>query len=276
MSKVEQVEEVKAVGKSGSVVSKPSLASKPNPTTPTTPLSVMDLSIDPWRMRYRRGTTDEKAIHEVWKLAVYRNNKIGFQVQPGDVVLDLGGNIGSFTMYALAHGAARVITAEPHPDNVALLKSNVELNNQVAAVTILPCAISWDLPPLVERILYVPQEDRNTYRHTIIPVRGRKQLLIDQRRFQDILSDDITFVKMDIEGSERAILESCTGWRNVRRLVFEYHFDKRKNSNYKSFERFHQVMNILRAQGFTVHHKPLPLNGIPNYFPCDTVVHCTR
>lgn len=248
-----------------STVENPEKVENPN-------LRVMDLSITPWRMTYRPDTTDEKAIHEVWKLAVYRNNKIGFQVQPGDVVLDLGGNIGSFTMYALAHGARSVVTVEPHPDNVTMIHRNVKLNNQTAAVTILPCAVSWDLPPIEEWILYV----QGTYRHTIIPVRGRKQLLIDQRRFQDILSDEVTYVKMDIEGSERTILESCTEWKNVRRLVFEYHFDKRKNSNYKSFERFHQVMEILRTQGFTVHHKPLPMSGIPNYFPCDTIVHCTR
>ena len=45
-------------------------------------------------------------------------------VQKGDVVLDVGANIGAYTREALDEGASVVIAIEPGPENVACLRRN--------------------------------------------------------------------------------------------------------------------------------------------------------
>lgn len=226
-----------------------------------------------FKLQYRPGTTDEKAMDEVCKTQVYQNR--GFKVEEGDVWLDCGAQIGSFTIWALKHGASKVISVEPHPDNQALLKHNTYLNIKEDCVDIKRGAVRWELPEEKERLLWV-SKDKNTYRHSTFKVRGRESIPVDYFRFEDLLTDEVTAVKMDIEGAEREILENITDWKNVRKLVFEYHFTKKKGDRYNQFETFHTIMNRLRDQGFTVHHKKLPDTGEPNYFPADEIVYCWK
>ena len=46
------------------------------------------------------------------------------------VWLDLGGNIGTFTVNVLAKGC-KVYTYEPEPNNYKLLKKNIDLNSKL-------------------------------------------------------------------------------------------------------------------------------------------------
>ncbi|HYO81134.1 MAG TPA: FkbM family methyltransferase, partial [Bryobacteraceae bacterium] len=47
-----------------------------------------------------------------------------FAVRPGDVVLDCGANIGTFTRTALNRGAKTVVAIEPAPENLECLRRN--------------------------------------------------------------------------------------------------------------------------------------------------------
>lgn len=38
--------------------------------------------------------------------------------------------------------------------------------------------------------------------------------------------ENIDGIKLDIEGSEAEVLNSISDWKNVRKLVFEYHFGR--------------------------------------------------
>jgi FkbM family methyltransferase len=43
-------------------------------------------------------------------------------VESGDVVIDVGGHLGTFTRFALDHGARQVVGLEPEPRNVACFR----------------------------------------------------------------------------------------------------------------------------------------------------------
>ena len=64
-------------------------------------------------------------------------------VQPGDVVLDVGAYIGTWTKQALARGAKRVIAIEPTPSSVECLKRNLAAEVAAGKVVIYPKGI-WD------------------------------------------------------------------------------------------------------------------------------------
>lgn len=58
------------------------------------------------------------------------------------MILDIGAHIGLFSLYLSRRWPnARIFAVEPHPDNLHLLRANLDLNN-AANVTILPVAVS--------------------------------------------------------------------------------------------------------------------------------------
>jgi FkbM family methyltransferase len=70
-------------------------------------------------------------------------------IQPGDTVLDVGANIGIFSVLAarLVGPAGRVVGFEPGPDNLARLAANLRLNG-VMNVTVVDQPVSDRIEPV--------------------------------------------------------------------------------------------------------------------------------
>jgi FkbM family methyltransferase len=83
--------------------------------------------------------TDEIVIKEIWEEDVYEVKETRFN--RGGVVIDIGANIGAFSLYAAYHGAT-VYAIEPEPHNLEALKQNIKLNNKEDSVYVCPYAIS--------------------------------------------------------------------------------------------------------------------------------------
>ena len=64
-------------------------------------------------------------------------------VQPGDVVLDCGANIGIFSKTALASGARLVVAVEPAPDTLECLRRNLGREIAERRVIVYPKGV-WD------------------------------------------------------------------------------------------------------------------------------------
>jgi len=68
--------------------------------------------------------SDAPVVREIWCENVY-------EVYDGDlsdtgIVVDLGANIGAFSLYAAALGAKKVIAVEPEKNNLRLLRQNID------------------------------------------------------------------------------------------------------------------------------------------------------
>lgn len=83
--------------------------------------------------------TDDIVITEVWDINVYEVEDKHFN--NGGVVVDLGANIGSFSIYAACRGA-KVYAVEPEPGNLTILNKNILLNNMKKHIVVAPYAIS--------------------------------------------------------------------------------------------------------------------------------------
>jgi FkbM family methyltransferase len=152
-------------------------------------------------------------IHERGTTALFR--KI---VREGDVVVDLGANIGYFTMLAarLVGKDGRVYAFEPEPRNYDLLLRNIELNGY-QNVTAIQKAVA-DRPGSVK--LFICPYD--TGHHTINKYDGiqayrpdyvnkRKEFIEVEQVSLDEFFQEVTtpvdVIKMDVEGSEMLALD---------------------------------------------------------------------
>ena len=63
-----------------------------------------------------------------------------------------------------------------------------------------------------------------------------------------VLTEEMTYVKMDIEGAELALLRGyeCGAWRSVSRVAVEYSFTKARD-----MAHFREVLGLLEREGFT-------------------------
>lgn len=193
----------------------------------------MDLKFDPSTgMLYREDTLDQYVIKEVGRC--YAN----LVLRPDDIVLDLGGNIGAYAK-TIAQKVAKVITCEPEPENFDILMRNiVELEN----VEPLQVAVVGDDRDTVR--LFVNGE-KNKGSHSLVVQGGRDFVEVQARSLEDLLFEyEPTVIKMDIEGSEYELLNSCN-LDGVRALAVEFHLTRK---DYKA--ALPGVRDRLAVQGF--------------------------
>jgi len=223
-------------------------------------------------IQYRPNTTDEKVIPEVLKKCVYERKAIDFFINTNEIWLDLGANIGTFSLLCLARGA-KVIAFEPEPENFALLNQNLQANFSKNFKTLQQAVgtVQGVLP------LYICKGEYNKYRHTLVPIRGRSTINVPVQPILKVLAKyKPNCIKMDIEGAEIQILESLTpndyAKANIKKLVFEYSFDIDR-----SIPRFLSIINNLRKYFSRVHYDKVKENEeYYNYFPACTNVFCVK
>lgn len=169
----------------------------------------------------RPATTDDDVLREVWDEQVYVTRRDELE---GLTVLDLGANIGAFTVLALASGADRVVAIEPDPGNFARLCDHVEANLPTSIATtgeviLLPVAAGG----VTERGFVVGEE---AHAHTefdrsdgAIPVE-----IIDVAELVEA-HGPFDMVKIDIEGAEWDVLPRLLeiGMAGVSSMIVEHH-----------------------------------------------------
>ena len=143
-----------------------------------------------------------KGVYEPFETELVRR-----ELKPGDVVLDLGANIGYYTLLCakLVGQAGKVFAFEPDPDNFAILERNVELNEYENVVAVQAAVSNSSGTASLhlasenkgDHRLYGSQDDRPT-------------IEVETLRLDEYLSDysgPIDFVKVDIQGAEGMALE---------------------------------------------------------------------
>ena len=220
----------------------------------------------------RPHTTDDKVIIEVLKTCVYEKPSIDFFIEENEKWLDLGGNIGTFSLLCLARNA-KVISYEPEKENFNLMKKNIKLNfPSTNNVKFVNEAVGIKTG---KTELYLCKGDYNKYRHTIYKKKGRDSITIPIKSIKSVLSKTrVNCIKMDIEGAEIDILEFLTPSDykkyGIKKMVFEYSFDIDN-----SIPRFLKIMKNLKKYFKNVHWTKVKENELTyDYFPAATLVFC--
>merc|ERR1712146_684252 len=194
----------------------------------------------------RLETTDEKVIDEIFKSKVYEKPSRKFLIESTDRWLDCGANIGCFSLYVLNKGCQYVVSYEPEATNFKLLHENLKKNFDEDKFLCLQKAVgvkNEELP------LYLCKGNYNKYRHSFYRKKGRSVVHVPIISILNVLQQhNVDCIKMDIEGSEIDILEQVDiqqCFTNVKKLVFEYTFDRDKNT--RNTQRFLKIIKIARS-----------------------------
>jgi FkbM family methyltransferase len=142
------------------------------------------------------------------QLEIYGTNS---GVQPGDVVLDGGANVGVFTRTALTRGASLVVSIEPTPLSVEALRRNFAPEIAAGRVIVYPEGI-WDH---VDTLELAEAGEGNTAGNSFVFGRSLATKVKVPLTTIDLLAADlhlprVDFIKMDIEGAEKQALRGAT------------------------------------------------------------------
>jgi FkbM family methyltransferase len=118
--------------------------------------------------------------------------------------VDIGANIGTYTLIASEIGAARVVSIEPHPKTFGMLQRNVELN-QRRNVACLNVAVS----DRDGQVLLTDRAGLSINRIVESEGQGQSCLAVPCRTMDSICRDlalEPSVVKIDVEGHEAVAL----------------------------------------------------------------------
>ena len=192
---------------------------------------------------YRLETSDWNSIS-----SILNHDEYGFKdftFNDGDTIIDMGAHIGGEALYFLTLARRLNYAYEPLPENVKLLKKNIQQNPNIMNVKIFQQAVGGENKKEVG-ILYGDINTEAGKCHHFIgsisnsPYKGidkqvNNQIMVEQVTLEKIFEDNkiehCKLIKMDIEGSEIEILKITPKeiLEKIDWIIGEHHNIKRKD-----------------------------------------------
>ena len=138
-----------------------------------------------------------------------------YRVRAGDVVLDCGANIGTFTNEALLAGARLVVAIDPSPGNVDAMQRTFAKEIAEGRVIVYPKGV-WNKDDTLEFSVY----DNSALDSLVMTERSidggklEKKIQVPLTTIDKLVAElglsKIDYIKMDIEGAERQAIAGGT------------------------------------------------------------------
>lgn len=147
-----------------------------------------------------------REVYEPFETALFKKH-----IRKGQVVVDIGANIGYYTLIAarLVGPTGKVYAFEPDPANFILLRKNVEANGY-RNVVLVNSAVSDKTQRMKLFLNPTNKGDHRLYDSKD----GRASIIVQTLRLDDFfrqLDKKVHFIKMDIQGSEAKAFEGMKG-----------------------------------------------------------------
>jgi len=173
------------------------------------------------KLKIRTRTTDLMALTNVWLIQEYLDDELN--IENNDVVLDIGGHIGLFALFASQFcKKGKIFCFEPIKENYNILLENIELNT-VKNIIPFNLAVYNDSKRVK---MYLNEDDAG---HSII-LPSSKSIQTDSISLKKIFDDNkidlCDFAKIDCEGSEYSIIDALPSeyLKRINKMAIEYHF----------------------------------------------------
>ncbi len=128
-------------------------------------------------------------------------------LRPGDIFVDVGANIGSYTILASSVAGAKSISFEPVWSTFRHLKHNVAINDLESLVELQNSGVGKEKG----RLSFTSRYDTMNHVVAAPSVNSPDIIQVDIVTLDDILVNRVpTLIKIDAEGFEMAVLEGAT------------------------------------------------------------------
>jgi FkbM family methyltransferase len=188
----------------------------------TAPLDLR--TVDGLTITIRQNYGDAMTVAEIFLGNCYGRD---LHLPPDPVVVDIGGFIGDFSLYAVKRlNARKVVVCEPSPRNWSLLLKNIANNGYEGRIEPENKAVTADGGSVK---MNIDASDENQCMVSAYDTTGQPLSVVSGISLSQLLKnhgiDNVDLLKMDIEGGEYAILESTPSeiLSRIRNIVFEYH-----------------------------------------------------
>lgn len=191
---------------------------------------------------YREGTTHLKTVREP------PNDYAGMKPGPDDRILDLGGHVGGFMVWAYRMGCRKIWTVEPAPDTFEVLSRNRTLCPEGDVRIFNAAAVPDNSPDTVPLWLTKNHETNASSCASTNFYRGRTSVVVPTISFRKLIDDlKPTQIKVDVEGAEFS-LDFTNLPDHVRKIALELHWINRGKKNNKAAAL--ALTADLESQGF--------------------------
>jgi len=187
---------------------------------------------------------------EVFTQRIYDFDFPALEDSTKPLIVDAGAHIGLTSLFfAKEYPQAQILALEPQPDNYKLLEKNI-WENQLERVETRPLALAGKT---TESILHIDTvwdwfSTASLHQGAWTGNQETKQISVKTISLSDLLKEleqPIDLLKLDIEGSEQAVLESAKkDLTKIRSMVIEFHPHKQQSAG--------QLQALLEKAGFTV------------------------
>lgn len=199
-----------------------------------------------------------ESLLELWYEQAYFPKDF-YSPEPGDVIVDLGANIGLFTLQvARINPLCKIAAFEPLPENFSCLSRNID-NFGLSMASIYEYAVSNNyrqdliVKTGVRSLDYqlLRESDRNVSSSQCLPVNVIPLEVV----FDMINAKEISLLKIDIEGAEYDIFESISPkiLKYIRLLAIEYHDNLRPGT-----------LTLIREKLKSTHHLKIISSSLPD------------
>lgn len=237
-------------------------------------------------------------IKEVWEDRCYTKK---YAIKEGDVVVDIGANIGIFSLFAASLGST-VYAFEPNPETFSFLQKNIKENGLLNKIFPYNYAVDnydGDTDLIIPESASIYSMACASTTKALIDSMASKlafnavPIAIKSISFQTLINTyvkkDIDFLKMDCEGSEYKICENIPEENAIKHIIMETHDCYRekdlalillkkgfiielykKRSGCFSIGYCHAVNKKFCKQ---IEEKPVALIDFPVFITANTVTH---
>ena len=162
----------------------------------------------------------------------------------GDHFVDIGANIGSYTILAGGVSKARVTAIEPISTTFEYLKRNIALNGLGKRV----CANQVGLSDKVGSLRF--STDLDTVNHVLAEGEDINSVEVPVTLLDDLIGGDVpTLIKIDVEGHELSVLRGGDNTLRNLRLLAVIMETNGSGSRYGVLDD--QLIETMRAHGFS-------------------------
>ena len=136
-------------------------------------------------------------------------------LEQGDLFIDIGANVGVYSVLLSGEKKANSIAFEPIPDTFRILESNVKLNNLENFVNLYNCGLGNEK----KKVKFVSDLDVSKHVSSDQNIIGENIITVDILTLNDLNISNPTLIKIDVEGFELEVLKGANKILEAKGLI---------------------------------------------------------